>query len=178
MNTKQIDEALRRILNPNQVNFLGVFPADLLPKVSRITRFPACLVANNEPHGEEGEHWIAFYYEDADSLDFFDSYGLPISAYHFPSQSHTPLMSYNSKLIQCPKSNVCGQHCIYFLYFRSRRSGMPTITSKFSPSNLRSNDLYVARTVNRLVHKRYPFRICASETPFNFFQISHSLKNK
>ena len=59
--------------------WLGVFPADRLP--SRITQFPRGLVANTDPSTKPGMHWVAMYFPDASTSEFFDSYGFPPSFY-------------------------------------------------------------------------------------------------
>ena len=55
--------------------WLGVFPTDRLP--SRITQYPRGLVGNTDPSTQTGTHWVAMYFPDASTSEFFDSYGFP-----------------------------------------------------------------------------------------------------
>ena len=60
--------------------WLGVFPADRLP--SRITQFPRGLVANTDPSTKPGMHWVAMYFPDTSTSEFFDSYGFHLHFIH------------------------------------------------------------------------------------------------
>ena len=104
MNNLQLEEILTRLLPRCQVNFLGVFALDTIPDLNSLST-PFCFVSNTHPSSKPGEHWVAFF-NSTNSLEFFDSYGLPPSIYGFTlhpnSQSHQTLQSL--------ESNVCGQY--------------------------------------------------------------------
>ena len=59
MNTRQIDETLRRVCGDK---FVGVFARDQLPVVRRR---PALMVVNTDPSTKPCEHWTAIYLGDA-----------------------------------------------------------------------------------------------------------------
>jgi hypothetical protein len=62
--------------------YIGVLSRDELP--SKV-KYPACFIINTAPRSHEGEHWLAFYYDEKGHADFFDSYGFPPSMYGFES---------------------------------------------------------------------------------------------
>ena len=124
MNALQIEYILARALRSTGTKFLGVVAADELPTP---TTFPSCFVANTDPHTKRGSHWVAFYYDTPDDLDFFDSYGMPPEFYDFPSLSLPRTVRVSREEYQSLTSNVCGHYCIYFLARRSRRQTLSSI---------------------------------------------------
>ena len=117
MNTAEIEIILKDSLRPTRTTFLGVFPRDRIPVYDSLTQFPCSFVANTDPDGEPGTHWVAFYLESAQHVEFFDSYGSPPEEYKFSNQS---VVHYNTHQFQDFSSNVCGQYTIYFVHHRSR----------------------------------------------------------
>ena len=103
---------------------LGCFPLDGLPPHPNGGKLPFGLVVNTEPGDQPGEHWLALWVGVNGRAEYFDSYG--------QQPSHPLLLEYMKKhapngwgvvinrAIQTPFSTVCGQHCLYFLYQRSR----------------------------------------------------------
>lgn len=125
--------------------FLGVFASDKVPDPKRIDDYPACFVANTDSSTKEGQHWVAFWIDSPDSIEFFDSYALTPSDYGFDivcSRMNTiPLQSLNS--------TCCGQYCVYYLYVRSRGFTLVHFLNSFSPINVTWNDRQVSRFVNK-----------------------------
>ncbi len=125
--------------------FLGVFSADRLP-----VRMPSrsMLIVNCCNHNRPGGHWIAMYRGDGDTLEMFDSFGLPPQLYnlHLP---RADVLVYNTKQLQSQDSVVCGQYCLYYVYFKARGYAMSDIVSVFSNDNY-NNDIYVFDTVLKL----------------------------
>lgn len=144
MNTQQITRVLQsdRTTRPY---FRGVFPSDKLPE--SIQRFPAAFVANVDPEGKPGSHWCAFYFNNEQDGEFFDSYGLKPGDYNSYFQAflnkHSKKWSYNQRRLQDFDSNVCGHYCLYYLTYRCRNVSMKTIVDHFSARNFRQNDTYV-----------------------------------
>ena len=68
-------ELLRNVESDDVVRrtFWGVLPSDKLP--DRIEIFPVSFIVNTDSSREEGSHWVAFYLQNEDYGDFFDSYG-------------------------------------------------------------------------------------------------------
>lgn len=116
MNTSEIDCVMRRLLANNRVTFLGVFAADMVPKYRSNDSYPLCFIVNTDPVNKPGEHWVAVYADSKSSVEFFDSYGLPVTAYpHIRGLQNT--RSYNTVSLQSLLSQTCGHFCIYFLLF-------------------------------------------------------------
>ena len=70
-----IETALEEILKIDKDTkkiFLGVFARDELPK--RV-KYPSCFILNTQPRSQEGEHWLAIYFDHKRNCYFFDSYG-------------------------------------------------------------------------------------------------------
>ena len=67
MNTIQIVHALEQ--DPITSNkFCGVFPCDKLPET--IDKYPCGFVANTDPSGKPGTHWVAFYFPSEQKENF------------------------------------------------------------------------------------------------------------
>lgn len=161
MNSLQLEHILSRALRRTGTTFLGVFPADLIPDSS--TNYPCCYVANTDPHTQDGTHWVAFYLDSPDHLDFFDSYGMPPSAYQFPVvASH---VQSNSRDFQSHTSDVCGHYCVYFLYHRCRRQSLRSITQNLVKCG-NCTDHCVNRFLTDLIDSNYLHipSLCSSQS--------------
>jgi hypothetical protein len=127
----------------------------------KITRYPTCLVVNNEPRGSPGEHWVAFYITKR-SCEFFCSYGVGINYYNSHFEKFVKRFGKiieNRRPLQSIGTNVCGQYTIYFLYKRLKGCCRMSIYCNFS-TNTRKNDSIVNRFVkskNRLLYSNFKF---------------------
>lgn len=65
----QIEAKLGRYLN-----FLGVFPNNLLPNRLRVGQ---CLIANLQNSNQPGSHWVGAYYDPNYGKIYIDSFGAP-----------------------------------------------------------------------------------------------------
>ena len=129
-------------------DFVGVFPADMLPTKARDAK-PGFYVVNTDPHFKAGEHWVAFYIPldmKTNPMEYWDSYGLK------PPEIFTPFLNRmylrNTKFIQHPLSSTCGQYCIYYILMRYKGHSIEEIVSVFSEDTL-ENDIIVNQTVER-----------------------------
>ena len=100
--------------------FMGVFPRDKIPTSIGIN---SCLIANTDTLGSPGKHWVAMY-KEGNMFEFFDSYGRKAFPNDFIS---TNIYAYNSKVLQNPLTSVCGEYCLYYLYYRSRGESQDSI---------------------------------------------------
>ncbi len=68
-------ELLRNVKSDRIVSetFGGVLPRDKIPK--RIKKFPVSFIVNMDTSREAGTNWVAFYMENEEYGEFFDSYG-------------------------------------------------------------------------------------------------------
>lgn len=133
MNTHQLqcviqcDVIMRRVVE-------GVFPRDRIP--TNLKQFPSGLIVNTDPKDRPGRHWLAFYFESEDNVEFLDSYG------HAPEYFGFRATLYNTKRLQSSTSDVCGQYCLYYLLHRCRGVSMRTIVKQFD-GNYEDNDAFV-----------------------------------
>lgn len=150
MNSKQIQNLLERLIDPSRVCFAGVFPRDQIPNHLKDTKqYPYCFVANTDTSDSHGTHWVAFFYPDKNSCEFFDSYGLhPIVDYHFqlPPVNDFQMSNYT---YQAYNSNVCGHYVIYFLAKRSLSFSFLAILDSFLKGSPEYNDILVHQYVRR-----------------------------
>ncbi len=153
MNTGQIDTVLAAD-HVTSKEFLGVFPADKLPKKLPAKR-PLCLVANTDVSTGPGEHWVAFYLPKKGVGEFFDSGGNP-PGYWSPKfveflNRHGNSYTYSKRVVQAADSLVCGAYAIYFVMCRARKRSTRDIVNDFG-TNRDANDLLVAECINELIN--------------------------
>ncbi|XP_035211047.1 proteasome subunit beta type-5-like [Stegodyphus dumicola] len=135
MNSSEIHHILSR--DPVSLRcYAGVFPCDKIPVIQN---FPCALVLNTDKHDKEGTHWLAVYVINKQTLEFFDSYGLPPEAYgeditkfvkkyhnvHWNKTSFQSLTSnetYNRYVAQCGCNFIFIMFRIYELRNRERIS--------------------------------------------------------
>jgi hypothetical protein len=116
MNTLEILKLLKNDQAVGQI-FLGVYPADMLPK---ITQFPAALIANLDPSTEPGTHWVSLYFNKTGICEYFDSFGRKPGFLERYILKNCKKYVYNNKQVQEIFTTVCGQLCIYVLLWRVR----------------------------------------------------------
>ena len=95
--------------------YLGSFAFD---EITKISKFPSCMIINTEPRTENGEHWLACYFDNNKNAFFFDSYGNKPSFYKLDEylKKNSTKIFYNCHKIQgfLP---YCGFYCIFYLLF-------------------------------------------------------------
>lgn len=147
MNTEQ----LQRVIQCDgymKSRVLGVFPADDLPTYLTLG---TGLIINTDPITLPGRHWVAFYLNEQNELECFDSFGKPPSAYSIYLKE---FMSRFSKTVssdihlQSRNSNVCGQYCLLYLMCRCRRLSVHYFYHLFC-SQTRINDEFVYNLIKR-----------------------------
>jgi hypothetical protein len=111
---------------------------------------PIIVCVNTDDSSLPGKHWVVFYVyqnEGCCVADYFDSYGLPMTAYNinFPYK----IVHANNKSVQTSDSNVCGLHVIFYCFKRSRGISTKQILSLYSNDN-RANDRYVRVFYHRI----------------------------
>jgi len=169
MNTIQILRALEQ--DPvTSKRFCGVFPCDELPKT--IDKYPCGFVANTDPSGEPGTHWVAFYFPSDQKAEFFDSYGQPPDYYRSSFEDflnkHSDEWGFNERKLQSAWTDVCGQYCIFYLSHRARGQGMNKIVQLFNKDTM-LNDVKVSQFVKK------HFRVMPKKSTANFNQSSKKM---
>lgn len=154
MDANEISRLMFPLFAKSQTHFLGVFPSDQIPSPDYIeTHTPCTFIANVDQHGSAGSHWVAIYVPIPHRLEFFDSYGRhPLDfGFHFPKYYQ---ITHNVRQVQSLNSTVCGEYCIYVVYFRSRGNSMTHLVSRLASMSHVQSDKFVATFTRNLMSKR------------------------
>ena len=148
---------LRKVLEQDKLTkkiLKGVFASDQLNFTQK--KYPFLLIVNSDPASLPGTHWLALYLSSKQEGEFYDSYGNDISSYSKTidkfMKRHTHRVICNDIQIQSYDSNVCGQHCLFYLIHRVRQVGMESIV-KFFSSDKEWNDIMV----DDFIYKHFNF---------------------
>lgn len=119
-----------------QPYFLGVFPADHIPR----PRQPIyCFVINIDPSSLPGRHWVCVYGNK--TIEFFDSYGLSPRDYHL----NLTVDFWNRTRVQDFDAESCGLHCVFYLQQRLRGRSVHFILQGLYSTNLLYNESLILR---------------------------------
>ena len=115
----------------------GTLAKDKLPLPP--TKMPKIYIVNQQNSHQPGNHWIVMWIDT--TPEYFDSLGKEPHAEfrHWLSLKKTPFM-YNSKRLQNRDSDVCGQYCIMYSYFKCRGITFQKFVDMFD-ENLFLNDV-------------------------------------
>ena len=143
MDSKQIYTILKSDSKVEDLNFLGVFPTDLIPMSA--LKFPCCLVINTKPSSHKGEHWVAVVKTSERTGIYFDSFGVP--PYNLPEigdvLENCSEWRFNETNLQSPFSTVCGQYVIFFLTYIARGFTLDHIVNLLNNNDLNTNDAII-----------------------------------
>jgi hypothetical protein len=128
--------------------FLGVYPADILPKNSNKNKC-CSIIFNTGNSNTVGEHFVAFYWTKSE-IHYFDSFGEKLKnknikkfLKHFPNHSKI----YNCKKIQADNSTFCGFFCLAYLMSKFNKIPSHVFYQQFSKIKLKKNDQKVVNTI-------------------------------
>jgi len=143
----QLDEIGKKDSHVKLV-FRGVFAANTLPNNLLVHNVAIVNCCNkNLP----GQHWVAICQTDEHTLEFFDSFGQPPSAYNLqrklPTSRH---IVFNTMTLQHIESEVCGQYCLYYCYYKARGWPMNQLLYQNFSNDTLNNDSRVVSIVNKL----------------------------
>ena len=129
--------------------FQGVYSSNTLPNISKCL-FPCAYIANTEKDIDQGEHWVAFYFDKKNSSkpEYFDSYGLLPLKQNFVKFMKKPFI-YSTHLIQNPFSSTCGYYSMYFIIKRCEGYTYQKIISSFT-TDTTLNDTIVTKYFENL----------------------------
>lgn len=152
MNTKQLWQALSENSETDKY-FDGVFPRDALKEIKQK---PKLIICNTDPSDKPGEHWVLFFFDDENNVEFFDSLGKRMDYYNSDlinfASKFAIYHKWCTKRIQPVNSDLCGHYCLYYAHKRCKGENMESIiTSMKSPTSVLK---YV---------KKY-FKICKSNS--------------
>ena len=105
---------------------------------------PALFIVNTDTSDKPGSHWIVVFVKDCKISEYFDPLGKSPDGYfsnYLSEQSKS--YSYNTKRCQNYGTNICGQYCLFYCYFRARGYSMEDIVKMFDENDLVYNDQLV-----------------------------------
>lgn len=153
MNTLQIEKIL--LGNPSTKKiFKGVFAADKLPV--KIKSHPSIIIANTDSSDKPGTHWVAFYFKNASTAEFFDSYGQYPSNKYFINilKKNSKKFTYNKQQVQGYFSNTCGHYCILFSLYKCKKKTTKYFLNTFNKNDYIYNDRLVLSLFNKIKKTR------------------------
>lgn len=178
MNTLEIAQALSKKCGSI---FKGVYALDQLPSTPPppSSSAPSAYVINTDRHDKPGMHWVAcFLHTTKDIIEYFDSYGLvPLHGeiLEFLNRSGCEI-KYNKVLLQDLESNLCGQYCCVYLYYRHRAAlDMDDFLRIFSSRSTCQNDYIVQQLFKTHFDLAIPV---ATTTTTSFFSLCHPSSNR
>lgn len=144
MNTLEIIDAIGDL----DADSIGVYAANHVPK---LLSTPAAIITNLDTSDKPGSHWVAIYIDKNGYGIYFDSYGLaPASKYHLDRlRKNCERFQWNKKQVQSVASQVCGEHCIMFLYHMCSGISLRKYLHLFS-SDYGKNDALAVKFYQRL----------------------------
>ena len=128
------------------MGFQGIRSADQLPKILQSGQ---SLLFNSSDSNEIGTHWMCLY-QEANTLELFDSFGNPPNFYNLKDKlPHSNIFTYTDRRLQ-GDSEVCGVYCMYYLFYKSR--GFPTskIVNDLFSIDYNQNDRYLIDQIKTL----------------------------
>jgi len=148
MNSDQLYNHLEAMFGTTRCKY-DVLPAEFLNSVNFKSHFNMFYIFNNQTSKFGGQHWLALCKKD-NRIEFFDSYGLGLRFYgkHFVNFKKKYVVHENNKKLQSIYSNVCGQFCLFYLYYRHKGYTMHEIEKMFTSDSVR-NDKIVKQFVFR-----------------------------
>jgi hypothetical protein len=146
MNATEINEILRRHCGEL---FIGVFAKDRLP--TKLPRRPALMVVNTDRANQPGTHWLAMFFDDDGSGEYFDSFGEPAEeTFALYMNKHCTRWIFSERQLQSVVSRFCGHHVVFYALYRSIGYNLNAITSWFS-SDMTLNDVMTHEFVCRRI---------------------------
>jgi hypothetical protein len=153
MDTVTLKTFLRNMTRGRKNAYVDVIPSDGLEHLVISPFREVFLIVNSKPSSHPGEHWICMHMLRKPSgkfkIYFLCSYGLGVEFYgdHFKNFVNTHETIQNTVQLQSHSSAVCGEYCLFFLYYRMKGCCPMAIYCQFT-SNTRLNDARIRRFVS------------------------------
>ena len=150
MNTSSLLKALDILFRSNRSNVnYYVTAADRVWDTVKFDKYPIALICNTDPERSEGKHWIAFWMPRKGVCEYFDSFALPVYRY-WNVQVPAEITRENCTIYQSALSNVCGNHCLFYLYNRAIGVSYSDFVNNNYSYSVRHNDNIVRRFVSQI----------------------------
>ena len=134
MNAKQLYIALAS--NPyTNIVFDGIYSIDTLKDIKNK---PECIIHNTDPSDKPGEQWVLFFFDESNSVDFYDSLGKDITCYG--SEVIDFVNRFAENYNQCMEktqpinTSLCSQYCLYYALCKSQHYSMQEIVNSMTSS--------------------------------------------
>lgn len=134
--------------------FGGVFAAD--KAFRNIKSYPKAFIVNTDPSDEPGEHWLRVWFNNDESVEFYDSYAMPPRYYSKDIQRFVrrPILQDIPWALQERDSRTCGDYALYFLMMRAKGHHIPSTMKQFSRQDYVNNSLKVVRHIKRFIKRK------------------------
>ena len=109
------------------------------------------IIQNTDPRNRKGEHYLLWYSNRPGLVEYFDSFGRPISAYPHIQIPDAKIVQVNKAQLQPDESRNCSLYCLYVLKNRLQNRTMESIMKDFFyPSQKICNDVLVLNFLRTL----------------------------
>ena len=150
MNTSSLLRAMDALFSRSRLNVnYYVTAADTVYSTVDFSKYPIAIICNTDMEKGSGKHWIAFWLPEKGICEYFDSFGLPIDRY-WNVQVPAEFTKENCIIYQSALSNVCGNHCLFFLYNRALGVSYIDFVNNNYNYNVRHNDALVRTFVTQI----------------------------
>jgi hypothetical protein len=94
-------------------------------------------VVNTDPLGNQGQHWLAFFYDNNRKCTFFDSFGHSPAFFEFETyiEKTSTKWEYYAQQLQSIFSSTGDYYFIYFILIKSRNFEISDILNLFNKTN-------------------------------------------
>lgn len=115
------------------------------------------MVANFDPVGQPGTHWVAIYAPNNFHVYYFDSTGGDgVENINDYLKQKFPISTKQHQVLQHPRTEVCGHYAIYYIYMCARKIPFEIVERKLC--SMQYPDIYVYHfTTTRIIPKRSRF---------------------
>ena len=103
--------------------------------------------------GEKGKTLGCIFHLSPTSIEFFDSFGRTQELFGL-HLSHIQRIVHNSTQVPGDYSRVCGNYCVYFLYFRAQGHTLKDIIQHLKSFTFAESDSRVASFIQRIHEKK------------------------
>ena len=147
-------------------NFLATLNSQLFFKVVAENELnfklkeESVIISNTQPLGLPGKHWVAFYYNEDQEMEFFDSFALNPQEYSKNFESFLQINKLgrfyirNKKILQNENSNICGLYCMLFYYSKIKQHSYKKFLSQFTENTL-LNDSICLQICENIFHYKF-----------------------